>query len=372
VARSTAFYLDVTHPEANKGMVAREASRIFRIPLEQIATIGDMANDVPMLSVAGRGIAMGNAGPEVQKAARHVTLSNEEEGFAHAIDAFILGQPPLGGTALGLPPRARACLLELDGVVAQLSGQDAQAWKQLFDEYLQERARAVGEPFVPFDLVGHYAFHLENTPPFQGVRSFLASRGIELPDDTVRALIDRQGEILVERLRRERLETYEETLRYLRAARETGFRTAVLSSKPHGREILESAVSPTSSMHASTAPSRPRSTSWGIRRPTRASPPRVRSASTPNRRSSSMTPSPASKRAAPATSATWSASIAGAPPPSFAVTARTSWSPIWARSSRQRDSNGPRRGSRLRLWSALRGSDGSPFAEGLSDLQPEL
>src|SRR5206468_538512 len=75
-----------------------------------IATIGDMPNDVPMLTAAGLGIAMGNAAPDVQRFARHVTRSNDDEGFAHAIDTFVLGAPPFSRTALGLPPRVRALL----------------------------------------------------------------------------------------------------------------------------------------------------------------------------------------------------------------------------------------------------------------------
>ena len=90
-ARSQPYYLDVTHPDANKGMVVRLASRFLDVPLEQIATIGDMPNDVLMFGVGGTSIAMGNASCEVQRAARHVTTSNEEEGFANAVDRFILG-----------------------------------------------------------------------------------------------------------------------------------------------------------------------------------------------------------------------------------------------------------------------------------------
>jgi Cof subfamily protein (haloacid dehalogenase superfamily) len=89
-ARSQPYYLDVTHPEANKGMVVRLASRFLDVPLEQIATIGDMPNDVLMFGVAGTSIAMGNASLEVKRTARHVTTSNDEEGFANAVDSFIL------------------------------------------------------------------------------------------------------------------------------------------------------------------------------------------------------------------------------------------------------------------------------------------
>jgi Cof subfamily protein (haloacid dehalogenase superfamily) len=92
-ARSQPYYLDVTHPDANKGMVVRYDSRALGVPLEQIATIGDMPNDVLMFGVGGMSIAMGNASAEVQRAARFVTASNEDEGFARAVDAFVLGDP---------------------------------------------------------------------------------------------------------------------------------------------------------------------------------------------------------------------------------------------------------------------------------------
>ena len=95
--RSMPNYLDITHPEANKGTVVRQTARILKIPLEQIATIGDMPNDIHMLRISGLGIAMGNASPEVKRAARHVTTSNEEEGFAHAVDTFVLGNLPSHG-----------------------------------------------------------------------------------------------------------------------------------------------------------------------------------------------------------------------------------------------------------------------------------
>jgi len=89
-ARSQPYYLDVTHPEANKGAVARYLSAKYRIPPQAIATIGDMPNDVLMFAHSGLSIAMGNASLEVQRAARRITASNEEEGFASAVDRFIL------------------------------------------------------------------------------------------------------------------------------------------------------------------------------------------------------------------------------------------------------------------------------------------
>jgi hypothetical protein len=87
---SQPYYLDVTHPDANKGEVVAYLSTALSIPIEQIATIGDMPNDVLMFAHAGLSIAMGNADREVQRAARRVTSSNDEDGFARAIREFVL------------------------------------------------------------------------------------------------------------------------------------------------------------------------------------------------------------------------------------------------------------------------------------------
>jgi Cof subfamily protein (haloacid dehalogenase superfamily) len=90
-ARSQPYYLDVTHPEANKGAVLHHFSREYDVPLEKIATLGDQPNDTLMFKDAGLSIAMGNAGDDVQKAADEVTASNEQEGFALAIERYVLG-----------------------------------------------------------------------------------------------------------------------------------------------------------------------------------------------------------------------------------------------------------------------------------------
>jgi len=100
VSRSQPYYVDVTHPQANKGGVVGFLSARYRIRSEQIATIGDMPNDVLMFAHSGLSIAMGQSDREVQRAARRVTTSNQEEGFANAVDRFILpagiGQPQSG------------------------------------------------------------------------------------------------------------------------------------------------------------------------------------------------------------------------------------------------------------------------------------
>jgi Cof subfamily protein (haloacid dehalogenase superfamily) len=90
-ARSQPYYLDVTHPRANKGAVVDRLSELLSIPTQEIATIGDMPNDVPMFERSGLSIAMGNASLDVQHRAQYVTTSYEEEGFANAVERFILG-----------------------------------------------------------------------------------------------------------------------------------------------------------------------------------------------------------------------------------------------------------------------------------------
>lgn len=89
-AASQPYYLDVTHPKANKGAVAQYLAAKYQLAADDIATIGDMPNDVLMFAHSGLAIAMGNASPEVKRAARRVTTSNEDEGFANAVDRFIL------------------------------------------------------------------------------------------------------------------------------------------------------------------------------------------------------------------------------------------------------------------------------------------
>ncbi len=93
-AASQPYYLDVTHPEANKGFVARYLARLYDLEESEIATLGDMPNDILMFAHSGLSIAMGNADPQVKKAARRVTASNEEEGFAKAIERFVLPAAP--------------------------------------------------------------------------------------------------------------------------------------------------------------------------------------------------------------------------------------------------------------------------------------
>jgi Cof subfamily protein (haloacid dehalogenase superfamily) len=89
-ALSQPYYLDVTHPHANKGFVAQYLARRYELEPSQVATIGDQPNDVLMFAHSGLSIAMGNADPQVKRAARRVTTSNEDNGFARAVERFVL------------------------------------------------------------------------------------------------------------------------------------------------------------------------------------------------------------------------------------------------------------------------------------------
>jgi len=151
---------------------------------------------------------------------------------------------------LGLPDGTRGCLFDLDGVLTQTAKVHAAAWKEMFDSYLRERSRRTGEPFVPFDPGREYDEYVDGKPRYDGVRSFLLARGIELPEgsnddpsdaETVHGLGNRKNE-LVQRLIRERgVEAYEGSVRYVRAARDAGLRRAVVSSSANCREVLAAA-----------------------------------------------------------------------------------------------------------------------------------
>ncbi len=151
---------------------------------------------------------------------------------------------------LGLPPGTSACLFDLDGVLTRTATTHAAAWKQAFDELLRARAGKTGERFVPFDPVGEYERFVDGKPRIEGVRSFLASRGIELAEGdesdppaaaTIHGLSKRKNEVFLERLRLHPVETFEGSIRYVRAVRDAGLRTAVVTSSKNGREVLASA-----------------------------------------------------------------------------------------------------------------------------------
>ena len=153
----------------------------------------------------------------------------------------------MSNSGLGLPDGVRACLFDLDGVITKTAVVHARAWKEMFDEYLRERSEQTGEPFVPFDPRADYERYVDGKKRADGTRSFLASRGIELPegdpdDDpgaaTVNGLGNRKNEILLRRIRDDGVEVYDGSVRYLKAVRGAGVRTAVVSSSANTSEIL--------------------------------------------------------------------------------------------------------------------------------------
>jgi beta-phosphoglucomutase family hydrolase len=151
---------------------------------------------------------------------------------------------------LGLPDGIRACLFDMDGVLTQTATIHAQAWKQMFDDFLRGWAERAGEPFEPFDRPTDYDEYVDGLPRLDGVRSFLQSRGIELPmgspsdppeAETVHALGTRKNDLVLELIRRQGVEPYEGTVRYVEAARDEGLRRAVVSSSTNARDVLVAA-----------------------------------------------------------------------------------------------------------------------------------
>ncbi|HYZ00742.1 MAG TPA: beta-phosphoglucomutase family hydrolase [Candidatus Binatia bacterium] len=152
--------------------------------------------------------------------------------------------------ALGIPTGVTALLFDLDGVLTQTAKVHAAAWKQMFDAYLEGRAAETGSEFVPFDVEHDYSEYVDGKPRYDGVRSFLASRHIELPEgdssdpataETVRGLGNRKNELVLRLIREQGVEPYEGSVRYVHAAVDAGLRRAVVSSSANCRAVLESA-----------------------------------------------------------------------------------------------------------------------------------
>lgn len=148
-------------------------------------------------------------------------------------------------TQLGLPDSIRACLFDLDGVVTRTAVVHAAAWKETFDAFLRERDGADFRPFTDSD----YDEYVDGRPRADGVRSFLASRGVELPDgdpddppdaQTVNGVGNRKNELLLEKIRTDGVKPYEGTLRYIVAVRAAGLATAIVSSSANTRDVLHS------------------------------------------------------------------------------------------------------------------------------------
>jgi beta-phosphoglucomutase family hydrolase len=142
---------------------------------------------------------------------------------------------------LGLPVEVRACLFDLDGVLTKTAAVHAVAWKAVFDLFLNERAERDGEPFVPFDAVRDYDEFVDGKQRNDGVRSFLESRRIHLPDVGVAELGDRKHELVLGIIRDRGVEAYEGSVRYVNAVRDAGLRRAVVSASENCAQVLAAA-----------------------------------------------------------------------------------------------------------------------------------
>ncbi|WP_171052868.1 HAD family hydrolase [Streptomyces marianii] len=151
---------------------------------------------------------------------------------------------------LGLPDHVHTCLFDLDGVLTRTAKVHAAAWKEMFDDFLRRRADGEGVAFVPFDAVRDYDEYVDGRPREDGVRTFLASRGVELPEgapddpperETVGGLGNRKNELVLRRIHEDGVEAYEGSVAYVHAVRRAGLRTAVVSSSANCRDVLAAA-----------------------------------------------------------------------------------------------------------------------------------
>ncbi len=148
---------------------------------------------------------------------------------------------------LGLPDGIEACLFDLDGVLTQTAKVHDAAWKQTFDEFLRKRD---GDGFKEFDPERDYDEYVDGKPRYDGVRSFLGSRGIELPEgdpddppsaDTICGIGNRKNELVLKLIREHGVDAYEGSVRYLHAARDAGLHRAVVSSSANCKDVLVAA-----------------------------------------------------------------------------------------------------------------------------------
>src|SRR5919206_3426872 len=151
---------------------------------------------------------------------------------------------------LGLPDGIAACLFDMDGVLTQTAKVHARAWKQMFDEFLKRRAKETGENQSPFDLVDDYERYVDGKPRYDGVRDFLASRHVDLPDgtpddppdaNTVAGLGNRKNDLVQRLIREDGVQVYDGSMRYVKAVRDAQLRTAVVSSSKNTDEVLAAA-----------------------------------------------------------------------------------------------------------------------------------
>lgn len=151
---------------------------------------------------------------------------------------------------LGLPDGITATLFDMDGVITNTATVHDAAWKQTFDEFLEQRAKQTGDKFVPFDPVEDYDTYVDGKPRLDGTRSFLESRGIHLPEgtpddpptaQTLYGVSNRKNDLLLAVLAKDGVQVYDGSVRYLHAVRAAGLRTAIVSSSANTVQVLQAA-----------------------------------------------------------------------------------------------------------------------------------
>jgi len=156
---------------------------------------------------------------------------------------------PKGKSAINRD-RYDAVLFDLDGVITNTAKIHAACWKKMFDEYLQQRATQRGEPFKPFDLVTDYRLHVDGKPRYDGVRDFLTSRGVQLPEgdpddppeaETVCGLGNRKNRLVTKAIEDMGVQAYDGSVRLVRQLRRDGFKVAIVSSSENCAAILKAA-----------------------------------------------------------------------------------------------------------------------------------
>jgi len=149
---------------------------------------------------------------------------------------------------LGLPDHVTACLFDLDGVLTDTASVHDKAWTETFDAFLKARAERTGETYVPFDPADDYAQYVDGLPRADGVRTFLRSRGIELPEgepddgpnaETVNGLGNRKNAAVLQHIKNDGVKVFEGSRQYLKAARDAGLRRIVVSSSANTAAVLE-------------------------------------------------------------------------------------------------------------------------------------
>jgi beta-phosphoglucomutase family hydrolase len=151
-------------------------------------------------------------------------------------------------SALGLPEKVRACLFDLDGVLTDTASVHTKAWKAMFDAFLSEHAKRTGEKFVPFDAAADYRQYVDGKKREDGVRSFLQSRGIEIPEgspddpddaDTIYGLGNRKNDMFQKVLDKDGVQVFEGSRRYLEAVSAAGMGIAVVSASANTPQVLK-------------------------------------------------------------------------------------------------------------------------------------